>query len=1018
MIKAVVIPHTFHFNFPGGTSRGVLTEKPSFILKIWDKNTPNIAGFGEVSLIPGLSPENPKEVEKLLIEFTNHPENFVRNANLDNFPAVKFGIETAFLDLKNGGKQILFPSEFTAGNKGIRINGLVWMGEKNEMLKRLKEKVAQGFTCIKIKVGAIDFNEELSLLKYIRNSYSTNELEIRLDANGAFTNDNALIKLRTLAEYGIHSIEQPIKQGQWNEMAELCKTSPIPIALDEELIGITDKNKRISVLDTIKPQYIILKPSLIGGLEEAKKWSELASERNIYWWLTSALEGNIGLNALAQWTFVFGSNMPQGLGTGQVFTNNIKSPLEIRGEKLWYNPAINWNLSSLKWENSTPALRTPPQGGEGTLKPYDNIIQTENETLHSSTQSQFNAVPLEGVPERRGWNSASDSNNTNSETQVLIKPKNVILGSEEKSTPVLRTPPQGGEGTLKPLDYKKHSENENLHNSKQGQFNAVPLEGEVHRGGRGWKNTLATKENNYHYNTKLKDRAIYLRKHATKAEACLWKYTLNKRPMGFQFSRQRPVLNYIADFMCTELMLIIEVDGATHFMDDLPNNDLKRQADLEAIGFTVFRFEDEGVLKNMSGIQTVLEQFITEFLKLKKSTPVLRTPPQGGEGTLKPQGNSPQTETDSPHSSTQSQFNAVPLEGVPERRGWNITLNSITYDLKNTDWNTLHVLNKNESWWQAIIEFLKEWANNLPTVTLTTSGSTGEPKQIVVGKAQMWVSATKTCEFFSLNENSTGLLCLSANYIAGKMMLVRAIVSGMNLICIEPSGNPVKELKTPIDFAAMVPMQVEQSLLQTNKLNLIKNLIVGGGKVSNALVSKLQTYTGNAFETFGMTETLSHIALKQLRPKYQEYFTPFNGVFILQGYNNVLVIDFPELGIYKLKTTDIIEIINPAGCFIWKGRTDFIINSGGMKISPEEIESKIAHLVTQRFCICGVPDSKLGESIMLIIEGESYPTVTLIQKINEILPSYFRPKKIQFVQSFPLTETGKIKRTELVKLVQ
>jgi L-alanine-DL-glutamate epimerase-like enolase superfamily enzyme len=661
MIKAVVIPHTFHFNFPGGTSRGVLTEKPSFILKIWDENSPEIIGLGEVSLIPGLSPENPYEVEKLLSEFVKHPENFVNNANLKNFPAVRFGIETAFLDLKNGGKQMLFPSEFTMGTKGIRINGLVWMGEKNEMLKRLKEKVVQGFSCIKIKVGAINFNEELSLLKYIRSKYSTHELEIRVDANGAFTKEDAMQKLNALAEFGIHSIEQPIKQGQWQEMAELCKTSPIAIVLDEELIGINEPNKRIELLETIKPQYIILKPSLIGGLEEATRWSNLAIDRHIGWWVTSALEGNIGLNAIAQWTYVHGSNIPQGLGTGQVFTNNIESPLEIRGEELWYNPTMNWNLSSLKRENSTPVLRTPSrengtgsQVGEGTMKPQGNSLQIENDTLNSSTQSQFNAVPLEG---------------------------------EARSS------------------------------------------------------------------------------------------------------------------------------GA---------------------------------------------------------------------------------------------------------RGWNITLNGITYNLKNTDWNTLQELNKNESWWEAIVSFLKEWANSSPTVTLTTSGSTGKPKQMEVGKAQIWLSASKTCDFFQLTENSTGLLCLSANYIAGKMMLARAMVSGMNLICVEPSVNPVKELKIPIDFAAMVPLQVEQSLSQITNLNLIKNLIVGGGQVSNSLTSKLKTYAGKAFETFGMTETLSHIALRQLTPEYQNYFTSFNGVFILQGFNNVMVIDFPELGIYKLKTNDIIEIIDTSCMFVWK----------------------------------------------------------------------------------------------------
>jgi len=712
MIKADFIHYNLIFNLPSGTSRGILTEKPSYIIKVWDEKAPEIVGLGEVSLILGLSPENPQDVTNLLKEFLLKPELFYREKELSKFPALKFGIETAFLDLQHGGKQVLFPSKFTQGNSGIQINGLVWMDDKDTMLKRIKEKVNQGFSCIKIKVGAIDFEEELNLLKYIRKTYSTKELEIRVDANGAFTKQNALLKLNALSKFGIHSIEQPIKQGQWSKMAALCKNTPIPIALDEELIGITHPNDRENMLETIKPQYIILKPSLIGGLEEANKWSNLAMLRNIGWWVTSALEGNIGLNAIAQWTFLNGSKMPQGLGTGQIFSNNLESPLEIRGEQLWYNPNLLWNFDGLGFQNSTPVLRTPTQGGEGT-----QILGGKKEINEFESPKNIpTGIPLMGLPERRGWN----------------------------------------------------------------------------------KN-LATKENNYHYNPKLKERATYHRKHATKAEACLWKYALNKRPMGFQFTRQRPVLNYIADFMCTELMLIIEVDGATHFMDDLPNNDAKRQRDLEEIGFTVFRFEDKGVLKNMSGIQTVLEQFMNEFLKAKDSTPVLRTPPPGGDRTLKLDGKEPSKyiETDiivSPENIP----TGIPLMGVPERRGWNITLDNVTYDLKTTDWNSLKTLNNRATWWLDIVGFLELWTNSSTTLELKTSGSTGDPKIMVVEKAKMWVSASKTCQYFQLNETSTGLLCLSANYIAGKMMLVRAMVSGMNLICIEPTGNPVKGLKTPL----------------------------------------------------------------------------------------------------------------------------------------------------------------------------------------------------------------------------
>ncbi len=344
MLKAEYIPYTFIFNLPGGTSRGVLTKKPSYFIKIWNVDTPETFGLGEVSLIPKLSPESTEQVEVLLNEFIKNPGLFINNKDLTNFPAVKFGIETALTDLETGGRRILYSSDFTTGKKGIKINGLIWMGKRDVMLQRLKEKVKQGFTCIKIKVGAIDFNDELILLKHIRKTFSQHDVEIRVDANGAFSPNNAFEKLDALSKYHIHSIEQPIKQGNWNKMSNLCKNTPIPIAMDEELIGITGISKREDLLNTIKPQYIILKPSLVGGLNETKKWSLLADNKGIGWWVTSALEGNIGLNAIAQWTFINGLDMPQGLGTGQVFSNNIVSPLKIVGEQLWYNPKTKWDL--------------------------------------------------------------------------------------------------------------------------------------------------------------------------------------------------------------------------------------------------------------------------------------------------------------------------------------------------------------------------------------------------------------------------------------------------------------------------------------------------------------------------------------------------------------------------------------------------------------------------------------------------------------------------------------------------
>ncbi|MCK9206969.1 MAG: o-succinylbenzoate synthase [Salinivirgaceae bacterium] len=344
MLKASYSPYNFHFKVPGGTSRGILTEKPSWILRLWDSSEPEIFGLGEVSIIPGLSPE---PIEKLLVEldhFTDGPTVYLNSYSqkLVYFPSLQFGIETALLDLKRGGRRILFPSEFTQGEKGIRTNGLIWMGAREEMLCRIQEKLQQGFRCIKIKVGAVDFNHELELLQFIREHYTANTLEIRVDANGAFTPKEVIRKLELLARYQIHSVEQPIKQGQWAEMRGVCLKSPIPVALDEELIGIWEDPLRNELLDVIRPQYIILKPSLIGGLKKTARWSQMADQRNIGWWVTSALEGNIGLNAIAQWIFCQGSTMPQGLGTGQIYTNNFNSPLEMRGEELWYSNDKKW----------------------------------------------------------------------------------------------------------------------------------------------------------------------------------------------------------------------------------------------------------------------------------------------------------------------------------------------------------------------------------------------------------------------------------------------------------------------------------------------------------------------------------------------------------------------------------------------------------------------------------------------------------------------------------------------------
>ena len=270
--------------------------------------------------------------------------------DLSTWSSIRFGVETALLDLQHGGRRMIYPSEFTAGKQAIEINGLIWMGDKRTMASRIDEKLAAGFSCIKLKIGAIDFDDECELLAAIRRRYSREDIELRVDANGAFSPYDALEHLQRLSAYDLHSIEQPIRAGQWEAMARLCEETPLPIALDEELIGITDSTEKLALLETISPQYIVLKPSLIGGFSGAEEWIEFARNCRVGWWITSALESNVGLNAIAQWTAALPVNMPQGLGTGALFTNNIPSPLEQIGDELRYNPDKTWIFSMDSWK--------------------------------------------------------------------------------------------------------------------------------------------------------------------------------------------------------------------------------------------------------------------------------------------------------------------------------------------------------------------------------------------------------------------------------------------------------------------------------------------------------------------------------------------------------------------------------------------------------------------------------------------------------------------------------------------
>ena len=340
MIHIEISERTFHFKQPAGTSRGVYTRRHSYFLTVTDDTRPGIKGFGECATLPDLSCDAIPEYETILRQLCKAVETLgkIPYDILRPYPSILFGLETAFAQLEAHGSTVLFDTPFGRGEVGIRINGLVWMGSFDEMYQRIETKLQQGFHCVKLKIGAIDFDKELELIRHIRESFSKKQIELRVDANGAFTPNNALQRLETLAQYDIHSIEQPIKQHQWKAMAGLCAVSPLPIALDEELIGVNVKSMKADLLDTIQPQYIILKPSLHGGMYGTEEWIQLAEERGIGSWITSALESNVGLNAIAHFCAkVYGSHIttPQGLGTGQLFTDNITMPLEIRGDELW-----------------------------------------------------------------------------------------------------------------------------------------------------------------------------------------------------------------------------------------------------------------------------------------------------------------------------------------------------------------------------------------------------------------------------------------------------------------------------------------------------------------------------------------------------------------------------------------------------------------------------------------------------------------------------------------------------------
>ena len=644
-MKANWSKRTLHFKQPSSTSRGVMkTRDVWFVTLSQDGRT----GIGECAPLPGLSLDGFDQIEAKLNSVCQNLDHYLNDlSQLSNFPSIRFGLEMAQLDWLNGGEQKYF-SDFHA----IEINGLIWMGEVEYMVSQLEEKISNGWKCIKMKIGAIDFYKELEILKSIRSIFDKEELELRVDANGAFSEEDVIKKLGYLSEFDLHSIEQPIQSGQWELISRLCKASIVPIALDEELIPLINKDDRIEMLEKVNPQYLVIKPSLLGGFQESEKWIQLAIERNVGWWVTSALESNIGLNAIAQWTAKVQPNGYQGLGTGELFANNIPSSVKVN----------------------------------------------------------------------RG-----------------------ILSSN--------------------------------------------------------------------------------------------------------------------------------------------------------------------------------------------------------------------------HSSI----------------------------------------------WNDVNKLISEWLNGCEFMTLQTSGSTGPPNSVQFKKALMRNSTKLTSKKFELNEGDSVLLCMPMKYVAGKMMVIRALELGLDIRVVEPSITPLDGVDGPIDFAAMVPLQLENSIDQLDK---VKTLIVGGGHVYPSLVRKLQSIKTEVYETYGMTETLTHVAVKPLNgPKKSKLFHALEGIHFELDERGCLMIRAPMLNPELVITNDFVKLISETS-FHWLGRIDNVINSGGVKVIPEEVEAKLAYILGGcRFFIAGLPEKSLGEKVILVVEGNE------IEISLDNLDKYERPKEVYFIPEFAETVSGKVHRKKTLSLL-
>lgn len=718
MLKAACHKYILQFKQPAGTSRGVMLDKETWYLFVWDDGRPETVGTGECSVLRGLScDDRPDYADRMqwLCDNIHMPASELYEA-LIFWPSIRFGLETALADLSSGGCRIPFPSSFTEGNCTIPINGLVWMGEFAYMRQQIEEKLTQGFRVIKMKVGAIDFEREVDLLQSIRELYSPEEIEIRLDANGAFLPDEVSGKFEILARFGIHSIEQPIAPGKPGVMARICRESPIPVALDEELIGVHYKDDKRRLLEQIRPQYIILKPALLGGFTACSEWITLAGEFGIGWWVTSALESNVGLNAIAQWTATLGNPMPQGLGTGSLYVNNINSPLKVSGGYLHYDPSGSWDLNRL-------------------------------------------SLPDAGKP---GWD--------------------------------------------------------------------VPL-------------------------------------------------TLN---------------------------------GKT----------------------------------------------------------------------------------------------ATGAEWIREAEIWKLSA-------------------EGEEWMADLGNFLRQWYSGEEYITVHTSGSTGKPKEIRLKKSAMIRSAQATRDYLRLQDHPDALLCLSARFIAGMMMVVRAMVCSQNLIAVKPAGNPLMLLEgqNVPSFAAMVPAQVYNCLcdpVTRKRLESIRTLIIGGGEVSYTLEQEIRQLPHAVYATFGMTETITHIALRRINgPDPEELYEALPGITFSTDNRSCLVVHAPYISREPVVTNDLVEMTGNRA-FTWRGRIDHVINRGGQKLVPEEIEKMLAPHIDRRFFIGALPDPKFGELPVLVVESagsDSDDQFFFLQLVEKYVPKNERPARIIIIGRFLETPGGKVNRRETLRLM-